>query len=115
MLMYLYNLFGVSLLLTECIEFLAAMFWRMRNEKDFLLLFLVNCITNPVAVYAAWLARTCGLVNGGWQKAVSYLLIEITVVVVEGLIYRQYMKRNKHPFIFSLYLNVISYGMGCLI
>ena len=40
-----------SLLLTEVLELLAAACFPQRNRHDFLLVILVNILTNPVVVY----------------------------------------------------------------
>jgi len=113
--MYLCKMFGLSLLLTECIEFLMAACMGVRNKKSFFLIFLVNLLTNPVAVYAAWITRMHSTGSGGQTKEIIYLIIEILVVVIEGMIYHYNMKEKKHPFLFSLCVNAVSYGIGRLL
>lgn len=115
MLIYLCKMFVVSLLLTECIESITAWCLGMRKKRNFLLIILVNCLTNPVVVYLIWIVRAYGRTNEEVFSTVIYIMIEIFVVVIEGFIYRCYMKENKYPFLFSLCVNVISYGIGCLI
>lgn len=115
MLMYLCEMFGVSLLLTECIEIAAAACMGVRKRRDFLLIILVNCLTNPLAVYLILLARIYGIAGGGYQKAAAYIIVETLVVVTEGFVYHHYMEGNKHPFLFSMYTNGISFVIGCLI
>ncbi len=113
--MYLCKMFGLSLLYTECIEIMMAAGMGVRNKKSFFLVFFVNLLTNPVAVYAAWIARTYLAEGAGQTKEIIYLMIEILVVLTEGMIYYYNMKEKKHPFLFSLCANAVSYGVGRLL
>lgn len=115
MLMYLIKMFGVSLIFTECIELMTAVCMGIRKAKSLFLVLLVNILTNPMAVFLAWAAREYWSLNGGCLKAIIYMIIEILVVVTEALVYYYNMKESKHPFLFSLCLNGISFGVGCLL
>lgn len=115
MLMYLVEMFGGSLFLTECIEIAAAVCMGVRKRSALLLVLLVNCLTNPAAVYLTWIERIYLGAEAGYLKPVIYIMIEILVVIIEGCIYRQYMKENRHPFLFSLCVNAISFATGCLV
>ena len=80
-----------SLLLTEVLELLAAACFPQRNRHDFLLVILVNILTNPVVglEFAVWLS--------------------------EALIYRKCLIGKQNPYLFSLILNAASYlGGVCL-
>ncbi|MBQ0042844.1 MAG: hypothetical protein KBS85_05955 [Lachnospiraceae bacterium] len=80
-----------------------------------ILILLVNVLTNPVAVYINALCRIY-FESGLW--IIWQLVIELFVVVIEGVIYRSFkgdVFGIKRPFIMSLILNVASYGLGLLI
>lgn len=112
---YLCEMFVISLIMTECIEIIAAVCLGIRKQSYLVLVILVNCLTNPPAVFLAWTARVYGMVAKEYRKVFLYMIIEILVVMAEGFIYHRFMKENKHPFLFSLCMNVISFGVGCLL
>ena len=108
---YLLKMFGISLLLTLLLEWLAAFVWGMRGKKTFLLVTLVNIVTNPAAVLTYWLyGMYC-------EKALFVVQfgIEIVVVTAEALIYRSFAKEKsfgiKRPVWFALFANGLSWGM----
>ena len=102
----------VSLLLTELFEFVSAFLLGARVLRDFLLVFLVNLVTNPVVGLlfdGVWLF--CGRLPP-W-----YLILaaEAAAVVAEALLYRNRLEYKKlPPILFSLILNFISYFGGVL-
>ena len=112
---YLCEMFVISLIMTECIEIIAAVCLGIRKQSCLLLIILVNCLTNPPVVFLAWTARASGIVTEEYRKVFLYIIIEILVVIAEGFIYHRFMKENEHPFLFSLCTNVISFGIGCLL
>lgn len=97
-----------SLLLTEGLELLAAACFPHRSRRDFLLVVLVNLLTNPVAVYLDfWLH--------GVTMAWSWLWVgglEFAVWLSEALIYRKCLTGTQNPYLFSLILNAVSYLGG---
>lgn len=111
---YLLQMFGISLLLTLLIEWLVAFLWKIRGKKGFLLVTLVNIVTNPAAVLTYWLYR----VYCADTSIVVQIGIEIVVVVVEALIYRSFAKeesfRIKWPIVLSIVANTLSWGVGVL-
>ena len=108
---YLLKMFGISLLLTLLLEWLAAFVWGLRGKNAFLLVTLVNIATNPVAVLTYWLY---GIYLGRALSAVQ-LVIEIVVVTVEALIYRSFAKEKsfgiKRPVWFAILANGLSWGI----
>ncbi len=111
---YLLQMFGISLVLTLLIEWLVAFLWGMRGKKAFLLVTLVNIVTNPLAVLTYWLYR----VYCADTSLTVQIVIEIVVVVAEALIYRSFAKeenyRIKWPIALAIVANVLSWGMGML-
>ncbi|MCQ2418327.1 MAG: hypothetical protein MJ085_00950 [Clostridia bacterium] len=100
---------GTSLLLTLVIELLLALILGVQEGRDFLLIFLVNVITNPLIgilldVYYVYVA-----VPPFWLIAV----LEAGVVFGEWALYRGRLEYRKlPPFVFSLVLNTASYLIG---
>ena len=112
MVLYLIKMFGVSLGLTLMIEEAAAWIYGIRRGKDFLLVCLVNILTNPAAVFLAWVWRMY-MPDGG--KFLFYLVAETAVVVTEVKIYKAYLLEGRHPVWFSLAANGCSFLLGLMI
>lgn len=104
---------AVSLLLTLIFEigFYFAVKNRTCNKKDLLLLVLVNVITNPVVVSVYWFVR----LYTDWNVYLAIVPLEVGAVLVEGWYYKKYGQGFKRPYIFSLFANGFSYGLGFLI
>lgn len=111
---YLLQMFGISLLLTLLIEWLITFLWGLRGKKAFLLVTLVNIVTNPAAVLTYWLYR----VYFADTSMVVQIGIEILVVTVEALIYRSFAKeadyKIKWPVALAIVANAVSWGAGML-
>lgn len=108
---YLLKMFSISLLFTLLIECLFAFVWGLRRKKDFLLVTLVNIVTNPTAVLSYWLY---GMYYGRSLPVVQ-VGIEIVVVIAEALIYRSFAKEEsfglKRPVLFAVLANGLSWGI----
>lgn len=98
---------GISLGLTVILEELFALLWGLRG-RNLGLVALMNVMTNPAVVTIWFLARHMLHWNGPWLV----LLLEALVVVAEGLCCRGQIK---HPWLFTLLVNLFSYSMGQLI
>lgn len=100
------------LILTILIEGAAALILGYR-KTDLLFTVLVNIMTNPVVVVSTFLV---GFFFGNKVRMPVEIAAEILVVIVEGFVYYKVMDRKKiNPFLLSLILNGISYGMGFVI
>lgn len=100
----------VSFVLTAVLELSSAWLFGLRNPRDFLLILLVNVVTNPLAglIFDLWFLQQHSLPP--WYLIVP---VELTVVVAEGLLYRGRLHFEKwNPFVLSLMLNLISYTGG---
>ena len=132
---YFLRMFGISLGLTLLIEvsFFSAFDLRQKRglfrssceeERDLsedagfrplIVVFLVNVLTNPAAVFL------CYVVQNVLPRSFYYplqILIEILVVLTEGLIYRSFRGETRsfrRPFLLSLILNILSYGTGLVL
>lgn len=102
-----------SLGLTLALETAGAGLLGLRTGKDFLLVVLVNILTNPLL----------GLILDGIYLGLGiyprwYIIVplEAAVVAVEGLLYRGRLTCEKrNPFLLSLLLNGISYLGGLMV
>lgn len=99
----------LSLILTWLLELAFAFLLGIRRSKDLLLILLVNLITNPAVVY---LALTFRYFLPSWFLIP---LLESLAIGVEALYYRNYALTIRHPWLFSLAVNVFSYGIGWLL
>lgn len=100
----------LSLALTLFLENIAAAIFGVKNRKDFLLISLVNIVTNPVLVQTLIIFGFIFINGTPWY---FILFLEVVAVGVEGILYRNRLSFNKiKPFLFSLLLNVISYFGG---
>jgi len=106
---YLLASLGISLALTLCFELGFALLCRKRGRALWMTA-LVNVLTNPVVVLTALLWRHFAL--PGYAAAVAVL--EISAVAIEGLIYQK-SRLFARPYLFSLFANAVSYGLGLLL
>lgn len=111
---YVLQMFGVSLLLTLFIEWFLGFLWGLRGKKEFLLVTLVNIVTNPVAVLSYWLYR----VYFADTSMVVQIGIEMVVVTVEAFIYRSFAREEgwkiRWPVALAIVANAVSWGIGML-
>lgn len=101
------------LILTILIEGGLAFLLGVRKKSDQLLVLLVNVVTNPVVVASSALIN----VYCGSQAVTVYKgIIEITVLIVEGIIYCKMIDFKKiNPFLISFTLNLASFLSGVVI
>jgi len=103
----------ICLFFTILFELLLALILKVNNKKDWLNIALVNFLTNPLLVS---LSACINILYGYTTKQLSLLIMEILVVIVEGLIYKNVLNYKRiNPFLLSLYLNLFSYIMGIVI
>ena len=94
---------AVSLALTLILEGLLALLWGVKDRWDWLLLLLVNVVTNPIVV------SLHHLLGGGIALTVG---LELFAVVSEWLAYRKWGRDTRPAFLFSLCANGFSYCSG---
>lgn len=115
MVLYLIEMFGVSLLLTLIIELTVAGWFKIPWGKDMLPVVLVNVLTNPVVVMICWLWRLyISEINIYWIQ----IPVELIVVGSEFLIYKSLIKSGwecENPFRFSVVANGCSWLFGVFI
>ncbi len=102
----------ISLTCTLVIESCVAFVLKYRG-KDLINVFLVNVLTNPLLNS---IVVAINYYYGLKARNISLIILEIIVVIVEGLIYQKNLERRKiNGYLLSLILNVSSYVIGLLI
>ena len=107
---YFIKILAFCLGLTILLETAFAIFAGVRGRKNLLTVVLVQVMTNPCVVLLMYWCMT----HLSWHHALYELPIETVVVIVEGLIYKMFVKDIKRPFAFSLVANYFSYSFGIL-
>lgn len=97
-----------ALCITIIIEMVVAMLLGLRNPKDYLLLVVVNMLTNP-AINSLY-----HYVFNGQGGLGLELVLEMGVVLVEGFLFKR-LEEIHHPWFFALLINLASYGVGILV
>lgn len=112
MIVQILNSIVISFFLTIIIEYIV-MEGVIREKKSCLKQFiLINLITNPIIVL---IFNILNLVNFKYIL-VTIIILEIIVVIVEGKLYKFFLKENKNKwYINSLILNLTSYLLGIVI
>ena len=97
---------GISLGLTLVLESIFGLVWGVKGKRDWILLLLVNVVTNPIVVTLHYCVSTF------WAFTV---VLETFAVVAEWLAYRKWGKSTSPAFLFALCANLFSYFSGLLI
>lgn len=97
---------GISLFLTLVLEGLFGLIWGVKGKRDWLLLLIVNVVTNPIVVTLHY------CVSGAWAFT---LVLEAAAVTAEWLAYRKWGRTTRPAFLFALCANCFSYFSGLLI
>ena len=101
------------LILTELFEFAAAYFLKIRNPKDYLLIGLVNAVTNLSPSLAILLIYR--FIGNYWVTiAISYCVLEPIVFFIEYVYYKKWLTDKAGAFRYSLIMNLVSMTGGLL-
>ncbi|MCR5449031.1 MAG: hypothetical protein K6F23_06495 [Solobacterium sp.] len=103
-------IFLYPLVLTLIIELAAAYMLGVRSRRSFLIIFLANCLTNPLLTISISLLPAQALM----RKLIIYGIFEPVVILSEFLIYRYDLEEDIKPFRLSLILNLASVLGGLL-
>lgn len=98
-----------ALALTVLIECVTAWVLGVRSARDQMIVALVNVITNPLVVS---IGAAVLFMGGRDIFRISMIVMEISVVLVEGLIYKKKLSCEINPFMLALICNVVSYICG---
>lgn len=96
----------LSLALTLILEGVYSLLWRLKSRRDWLLLLLVNVVTNPIVV------TLYRLVSAHW---LFVAVLEVSAVLGEWLAYRRWGRDTRPAFLFSLCANCFSFFGGLLL
>lgn len=103
----------VSLFFTLVIELLGAYFIGVRKRLDFINIFLVNVLTNPLVVSISFFIN---IWYGLFWKRVVLLFLELGAFLIEGFTYKRVFSYQKvNGYIVSLLLNGCSFLLGNII
>ena len=112
----IFNMFAFSLGLTIIIEIIFARLWGLKTKKETLLVVLVNILTNPAAVFFAWISFIC--LGSEWYIP-AQCIIEVVVVVVEANVYLNFAFKEgwniKKPLKFAIMVNMLSWLFGVVV
>ena len=101
----------ISLALTLLLESIFFFVSGKREKKDYLLLILVNLLTNPITVMLYIIISTYTRINPWLIKTA----LEIFVVLAEWQYYKKYAVNILNPLFFSIAANMFSFFMGLVI
>ena len=103
------NMLVKPLIITLILETAAALIIGIRKADELLRLALINIITNLSINLFLIFWKLYHPVN---TVLTVIIILELAVVVSEWLLIRKAIKSVKHPFLISLYLNVVSFAGG---
>ncbi len=106
----LYSL-GMSLFLTLVLEWFIGYLCGIRDKMDFVLLTLVNILTNPLVVMSYYLVVHYSHMN----RIVIIVVLEVMAILTEGYYYKTYGKTFSRPLLFALSANSFSFCIGQLL
>ena len=111
--------FLLRLAVTVAVECLLAVLFGFKGKRQMLLVLAVNCVTQ-LAMNLLILDESVGLFV---FYVLQYALIEVGVILAEGLVYclalpklaTPEQNRNIHPIAFAFFGNVASFSLGFLL
>lgn len=111
--------FLLRLAVTVAVECLLAVLFGFKGKRQMLLVLVVNCVTQ-LAMNLLILDESVGLFV---FYVLQYALIEVGVILTEGLVYclalpklaTPEQNRNIHPIAFAFFGNVASFSLGFLL
>lgn len=106
--MNLRKIFLVSFFLTAALEEGIGWLLGIRGRRNRRLIFLVNLLTNPAVVFLYY----ANALYGGWSAGGVVLFLEGAAIAAEGFCYQKASENMGHPWLYSLVLNLCSYGAG---
>lgn len=104
----------ISLVLTIILESFLAILVNIKDRESLSTLIWINCLTNPIVVYLTNMSRL--IINNTYITNLILIFLEIIVVFVEGYLFKKNLKNLKiNSYIFSIYLNGLSFLIGVLL
>ena len=104
----------ISVVLTVAIEVTLSLLLGLRGEENIETVIWINCITNPVVVGITNLIYM--LSQNLIVRNTVLVILEIVVIWVEGFLLKKNLNNLKiKPYIYSIYLNGLSFSIGLII
>jgi len=107
------NNFLIALFLTTLIEIVVSLFFKIKNKDLFLIIILINLITNPILNYLLRINNFLSLfpINIG-----VFLFFEILIILIEWRLLVFTLKLpSRKLFFLSLTMNLCSYIIGFIL
>lgn len=101
----------VSLGLTVALEEGFGWLTGVRDRWDILLVLLVNLLTNPAVVFLYYV----NCLYLGWNRTVITVGLEAAAIAVEAVCYKTAAGNIRHPWLFSIGANLVSFTLGAMI
>lgn len=113
--------------ITCFLEILIALGMKVREKRGYLLILLVNLLTNPLAnllyygmaagvkrieQYQEWGLADAMIQRTGYDPL--WLLVEFLVILGEGVIYHKFREWIPHPWRYAVIANLVSAMVGVL-
>lgn len=103
----------ICLVTTIFIESSIAFLFKVKEKEDFLLILLVNCLTNPLVVTIPY---SININHGIFYRNTTLYTLEIITFLVEGYMYKKYLNYTKiNGYVLSFLLNISSFLLGNVI
>lgn len=109
--LFMLRILAMSLISTIVYELLFAFACKITQNKELMLVVLVNILTNPCVVFLYYASYYYTDLN----RILVIAVLEVSAVVVEWLCYKGFSKTIRHPFLFSLGANAFSYCIGLIV
>lgn len=98
------------LLSTEIIELVFSRLLGIKDRRDFINVFCVNLLTNPILVITS---ININFIFNKYEYNFTIIVLEIIIFLIETLLYKKVMQYNKiNPFKLSFVLNLASFSIG---
>ena len=110
--MFLVRMLLVSLGLTVIIEEIVALIWGLRRAGELLTVLWVNAVTNSLVTQLKYFSNQWIHFSG--SDIITIIVLELAVLISEWRLFRKFLPRISHPFLFSLTMNAASYAAGLL-
>lgn len=108
---WIFPVLTVSLGLTVVLEQWFGWMTGVRNRRDYLLIGLVNLLTNPTVVFIYYI----NIKYLGWNQTGVMAVLELGAVLAEGLCYRAAAVGIRRPWMFAAAANLFSFAAGAVL
>lgn len=98
----------IALIITSMIELTVLVFFKIKDYKIYLVMFITNCITN--------VSMNLSLELVSYEQDTLYLgFFEILVFIIEGIVLSYLLKNVRLGFLISFVANIASLVLGLIL